>query len=264
MAGPFYREYLRHGGCGQVASGGDLGEGAPEEAKPRAGGDARCRRLLYVMNPNKFRACEYLVHYHEQRGDKVIVFSDDVFALLKYATALGRPAIYGATKEAERQAVLGSFRFNSLVNTVCLSKVGDVAIDLPEANVIVQVSSHFGSRRQEAQRLGRILRAKPSADGDGFNAFFYTLVSTDTAEMFYSAKRQQYLVDQGYTFKVVTRVEIDRRFGGSPPNFRTLYLGHIDVDSADFRTNRLPSLSSRSTAEERASKLSHACTLKSY
>ena len=204
MAGPFYREYLRHGGCGQVASGGDLGEGAPEEAKPRAGGDARCRRLLYVMNPNKFRACEYLVHYHEQRGDKVIVFSDDVFALLKYATALGRPAIYGATKEAERQAVLGSFRFNSLVNTVCLSKVGDVAIDLPEANVIVQVSSHFGSRRQEAQRLGRILRAKPSADGDGFNAFFYTLVSTDTAEMFYSAKRQQYLVDQGYTFKVVT------------------------------------------------------------
>ena len=70
--------------------------------------------------------------------------------------------------------------------------------------MIIQVSSHFGSRRQEAQRRGRILRAKPSADGDGFNAFFYTLVSTDTAEMFYSAKRQQYLVDQGYTFKVVT------------------------------------------------------------
>ena len=201
MTAAFYREYLRHGGKG-AAAGGDAG--GPEEARPRAGGDARTRRLLYVMNPTKFRACEYLVHYHEQRGDKVIVFSDDVFALLQYARALGRPAVYGATKEAERQAVLGSFRFNALVNTVCLSKVGDVAIDLPEANVIVQVSSHFGSRRQEAQRLGRILRAKPGADGDGFNAFFYTLVSTDTAEMFYSAKRQQYLVDQGYTFKVVT------------------------------------------------------------
>jgi len=201
MAAAFYREYVRAGGAGALQTGGDA---PPEEARSKAGGAARTRRLLYVMNPNKFRACEYLVHYHEQRGDKVIVFSDDVFALLKYAKALGRPAIYGATKEAERQAVLGSFRFNPLVNTVCLSKVGDVAIDLPEANVIVQVSSHFGSRRQEAQRLGRILRAKPSADGDGFNAFFYTLVSTDTAEMYYSTKRQQYLVDQGYTFKVVT------------------------------------------------------------
>ena len=194
MTAPFYREYLRHGGAG-------LGN---KESGIVVSGAGRTRRLLYVLNPTKFRACEYLVHFHEKRGDKVIVFSDDVFALLAYARALERPAIYGATKESERQAVLGSFRFNPLVNTVCLSKVGDVAIDLPEANVIVQVSSHFGSRRQEAQRLGRILRPKASAEGGGFNAFFYTLVSTDTTEMFYSTKRQQYLVDQGYTFKVVT------------------------------------------------------------
>ena len=73
----------------------------------------------------------------------------------------------------------------------------------PGGNVIVQVSSHFGSRRQEAQRLGRILRRRrPSG---GFNAFFYTLVP-DTTEMFYSTKHQQYLVDQGYTFKVVTDI----------------------------------------------------------
>ena len=194
MTAAFYREYLRHGGAG-------LGN---KESGIVVSGAGRTRRLLYVLNPTKFRACEYLVHFHEKRGDKVIVFSDDVFALLAYARALERPAIYGATKESERQAVLGSFRFNPLVNTVCLSKVGDVAIDLPEANVIVQVSSHFGSRRQEAQRLGRILRPKASAEGGGFNAFFYTLVSTDTTEMFYSTKRQQYLVDQGYTFKVVT------------------------------------------------------------
>jgi len=194
MTAPFYREYLRHGGAG-------LGV---QEKGIVVSGAGRTRRLLYVMNPTKFRACEYLVHFHEKRGDKVIVFSDDVFALLAYARALERPAIYGATKESERQAVLGAFRFNPLVNTVCLSKVGDVAIDLPEANVIVQISSHFGSRRQEAQRLGRILRPKAAASGGGFNAFFYTLVSTDTTEMFYSTKRQQYLVDQGYTFKVVT------------------------------------------------------------
>jgi DNA excision repair protein ERCC-3 len=99
----------------------------------------------------------------------------------------------------------------STFQTICISKVGDTSIDLPEANVIIQVSSHFGSRRQEAQRLGRILRPKANTQTDGsnrssFNAFFYTLVSTDTQEMFYSAKRQQYLIDQGYTFKIVTNL----------------------------------------------------------
>jgi DNA excision repair protein ERCC-3 len=87
-------------------------------------------------------------------------------------------------------------------------KVGDTSIDLPEANVIIQVSSHFGSRRHEAQLLGQILRPKAYTRTDGsnrstFNAFFYTLVSSDAQEMFYSAKRQQYLIDQGCTFKIV-------------------------------------------------------------
>ena len=72
--------------------------------------------------------------------------------------------------------------------------------------MLIQISSHAGSRRQEAQRLGRILRAKRGAAGSGheseFNAFFYTLVSRDTQEMYYSAKRQQFLIDQGYAFKV--------------------------------------------------------------
>lgn len=96
------------------------------------------------------------------------------------------------------------------VNTVFLSKVGDNSLDIPEANCLIQISSHAGSRRQEAQRLGRILRAKKSRAGnapaDEFNAFFYTLVSKDTQEMFYSTKRQQFLIDQGYQFKVVTNL----------------------------------------------------------
>jgi DNA excision repair protein ERCC-3 len=163
----------------------------------------RKQQLLYIMNPRKFRTCEYLVKYHEQRGDKIIIFSDDVVALRIYATALGRPFIYGETPELERNQILNNFKSSAIVNCIGLSKVGDTALDLPEANVIIQVSSHFGARRQEAQRLGRILRPKQNqADGE-FNAFFYTLVSTDTREMFFSAKRQQYLVDQGYTFKVV-------------------------------------------------------------
>jgi DNA excision repair protein ERCC-3 len=71
-----------------------------------------------------------------------------------------------------------------------------------------QISSHFGSRRQEAQRLGRILRAKRNAVGsNGPNAFFYTLVSKDTEEVYYSSKRQQFLIDQGYSFKIITQLE---------------------------------------------------------
>ncbi|KAG7352817.1 DNA repair helicase rad25 [Nitzschia inconspicua] len=173
--------------------------------------NARLKQLLYVMNPNKLRAVEFLVRFHEERGDKIIVFSDLVYSLKLYAEMLKRPLIYGETPERERQAILGTFRATDALRTICISKVGDTSIDLPEANVIVQVSSHFGSRRQEAQRLGRILRPKSYTQQDGsnrssFNAFFYTLVSADTQEMFYSAKRQQYLIDQGYTFKIVTNL----------------------------------------------------------
>jgi len=173
--------------------------------------NARLKQLMYVMNPAKLRTVEFLVNFHEERGDKIIVFSDLVYSLKLYAEMLKKPLIYGETPERERQAILGTFRASSAVKTICLSKVGDTSIDLPEANVIIQVSSHFGSRRQEAQRLGRILRPKSFTATDGsnrntFNAFFYTLVSTDTQEMFYSAKRQQYLIDQGYTFKVVTNL----------------------------------------------------------
>ena len=113
------------------------------------------------------------------------------------------PYIYGETPHADRENILKLFKQrSSLCPCIGLSKVGDTALDIPEANVIIQVSSHFGARRQEAQRLGRILRPKNNPTG-GFNAFFYTLVSTDTREMYFSTKRQQYLIDQGYTFQVV-------------------------------------------------------------
>ena len=152
--------------------------------------------LLYVMNPTKFRACECLIRLHEARGDKVLVFSDNVFALRYYATTLGKPLIYGATSDAERLEFLHHFQHDSNVNCLFISKVGDNSIDLPDVNVIIQISSHFSSRRQEAQRLGRILRPKSAALGR-FNAFFYTLVSKDTREMVYATKRQRFLVDQG-------------------------------------------------------------------
>lgn len=164
-----------------------------------------------MMNPNKFRACEFLIRFHEQqRGDKIIVFADNLFALTAYAMKLRKPMIYGATSHNERTRILEAFKNSPDVNTIFLSKVGDNSIDIPEANVIIQISSHAGSRRQEAQRLGRILRAKGrlqdrmAGGKEEYNAFFYSLVSTDTQEMYYSTKRQQFLIDQGYSFKVIT------------------------------------------------------------
>lgn len=164
------------------------------------------RKLLYGMNPNKFRMCQYLVQEHEKRGDKIIIFADNIYALKMYAHKLKRPYIYGPTSQVERLRILANFQHNPNLGTILLSKVGDTSIDIPEANVLIQVSSHYGSRRQEAQRLGRILRPKPRA-GQNFNAFFYSLVSTDTQEMFYSQKRQQFLIDQGYAFKVITHLD---------------------------------------------------------
>ncbi|WUR03051.1 DNA repair helicase RAD25 [Vairimorpha necatrix] len=179
MTGDFYREYLIQ--------------------------NSRKKRLLSIMNPTKFQVCEYLINMHEAKGDKIIVFSDSVAALKSYALKLGKPYIYGPTGQTERMRILKQFQTNPLINTIFLSKVGDTSIDLPEATCLIQISSHFGSRRQEAQRLGRILRAKRRNDPD-FKVFFYSLVSKDTDEMFYSSKRQQFLVDQGYSFNILTEI----------------------------------------------------------
>ena len=159
------------------------------------------QRLLYVNNPNKFRACQYLMEIHEKRGDKVLIFSDVRFTLEHYARNLSRPLIHGDTSNEERLLFLKRFQNDPDMNTLCISKIGDNSIDLPDVNVIIQISSHFSSRRQEAQRLGRILRPKKKSTGR-FNAF-YTLISTDTFEVKYAIKRQRFLVDQGYAFKIV-------------------------------------------------------------
>lgn len=166
----------------------------------------RRQLLFYACNPIKFQVCQYLIKYHEERGDKIIVFSDNIYALEMYAKRLQRPYICGSTSNNERILVLENFQHNETINTIFLSKIGDTSLDLPEATCLIQISSHYGSRRQEAQRLGRILRAKRRND-EGFNAFFYSLVSKDTTEMAYSAKRQAFLVDQGYAFKTITHLK---------------------------------------------------------
>jgi len=160
------------------------------------------RQILCALNPNKARVCDFLVRYHEKRGDRILVFSDNVFALRSYATKMTRAFIYGATGSLERIKILKNFQEKE-GQTLFISRIGDTSIDLPEANVILQISSHYGSRRQEAQRLGRILRPKFRSR----KAFFYSLVSSHTEEMFYATKRQQFLVSQGYDFKTIIKLK---------------------------------------------------------
>ena len=180
------------------------------------------RNLLHVTNPNKFRICKSLVDYHEKQGDKILIFSDDLFSVKNYARFLGIFHICGEVGEQERLACLHAFRTGistssgAKINTLMMSKVGDTSLDLPNASVIIQISSHTGSRRQEAQRLGRILRPKPNSLGE-YNAYFYSIVSKDTREMSFSIRRRKYLVDQGYPFKVINNLaDIDIPISDTP------------------------------------------------
>ena len=123
--------------------------------------------------------CQHLVQIHEARSDKVIIFVDNTYGLEMYGRHLQHRFIHGSAPQIVRLQALNDFKLNPNHWTILISKFGDTSIDILDANVWIQVTSRYGSRRQEAQRLGRILRRKPRP-GQNFNAFFYSLVSTDT------------------------------------------------------------------------------------
>ena len=177
--------------------------------------NAEKRKVLYVSNPTKYLATLMLLEKH--KGNKIIIFSDNLFTINQYDKFFTRriveeksnfryKLITGKTSPKEREESLSSFKNEDGINVLLMTKVGDISIDIPNANVIIQVSSHFGSRMQEAQRFGRILRPKKDALSE-YNAFFYTIVSKNTEEMRYSSKRHRYLVDQGYYFNIITQLE---------------------------------------------------------
>lgn len=157
---------------------------------------------LYTGNPNKFFVIQYLIKMHVAHGHKILVFIDSIEILMNFAKTLGYPFISGDLKNFERERLLQFFQTLPKWNVLFVSRVGDVGIDLPDANVAIEVSSQFGSRRQEAQRLGRILRPKESKDGK-YQSYFYSLVSIGTDEVKYAIKRQKFLVKQGYSFKII-------------------------------------------------------------
>ncbi|HEV8711518.1 MAG TPA: helicase-related protein [Candidatus Binatia bacterium] len=112
------------------------------------------------------------------------------------------PLITGKTSQRERERLYGLFRSGEL-KLLVLSKVGNFALDLPDAEVLIQVSGTFGSRQEEAQRLGRVLRPK----ADGRRAHFYTLVSRDTEEQEFAHHRQLFLTEQGYSYRIADETE---------------------------------------------------------
>jgi DNA excision repair protein ERCC-3 len=175
---------------------------------------------LASCNPYKLWCTQALLAFHQQRSppDKVIIFCDYLADVRFFAHHLHLPFMDQRTSEAERTNLLQYFQHSPDVNAIILTRVGDVALDLPCASVIIQVSGLGASRRQEAQRLGRILRPKPPSL-DNTCAYFYTLVSQDTGDVRTSYRRQSWLRDQGFAYRILHSDNVLSEFvrvGGQP------------------------------------------------
>jgi len=157
-------------------------------------------------NPAKLEALQRILAAH--RGDHVLVIGQYLDQIEAMAATIQAPLIVGKTPTVERERLYADFKAGR-IPVLVVSKVGNFAIDLPDANVAVQVSGTFGSRQEEAQRLGRILRPK----SNGSPATFYSLVSKDTKEEECAERRQRYLTERGYTYRIVSPAELPRGDG---------------------------------------------------
>lgn len=164
-----------------------------EQELAYAHADKRQRFRIAAENPCKQALVQQLVDNHSD--DLILVIGQYISQLEKLAQQLGAPLITGKTKQSEREQRYQQFRKGELPVLV-VSKVANFAVDLPDANVMIQVSGTFGSRQEEAQRLGRILRPKKK------RSHFYTLVSRNTEEQDFSRNRQMFLVEQGYRYTI--------------------------------------------------------------
>ena len=165
-------------------------------------------RLLYATAEpeNRYRACattrtkrnvvEALVEKHA--GEQVLVIGQYIDQLDELSEILGVPLIKGDTPIKEREILFNKFRTGEITCLV-VSKVANFSIDLPDATIAIQVSGAFGSRQEEAQRLGRILRPK----ADGRSAKFYSVISRDTIDQDFAQNRQRFLAEQGYSYKII-------------------------------------------------------------
>ena len=165
-------------------------------------------RLLYATAEpeNRYRTCattrtkrnvvEALVEKHA--GEQILVIGQYIDQLDELSATLGVPLIKGDTPIKEREILFNKFRSGEITCLV-VSKVANFSIDLPDATIAIQVSGAFGSRQEEAQRLGRILRPK----SDGRSAKFYSVISRDTIDQDFAQNRQRFLAEQGYSYKII-------------------------------------------------------------
>ncbi|UVE00591.1 DNA repair helicase XPB [Corynebacterium amycolatum] len=173
--------------------------------------EASDRYRLAATTPTKTPVVKQILARHE--GEPALVIGAYLDQLEEIGEELGVDVIEGKTSNAKREELFGKFRRGE-INTLVVSKVANFSIDLPEASVAVQISGTFGSRQEEAQRLGRLLR--PKSDGGG--AVFYSVVTRDTLDTEYAAHRQRFLAEQGYAYRIV---DADEYLGPSLPGDST-------------------------------------------
>ncbi|WP_299039762.1 DNA repair helicase XPB [uncultured Pseudokineococcus sp.] len=154
------------------------------------------RYRLCATTESKTRVVQRVVE--ASKGEQVLVIGQYIDQLDDLGERLDAPVIKGETSVAERQRLFQAFRTGE-ISVLVVSKVANFSIDLPEASVAIQVSGSFGSRQEEAQRLGRLLRPK----ADGRTARFYTVVSRDTLDQDFAAHRQRFLAEQGYAYRIM-------------------------------------------------------------
>jgi DNA excision repair protein ERCC-3 len=157
--------------------------------------DDREKYRVAAENPRKQSVVQALVNRHA--NDQILVIGQYIDQLKELSELLDAPLLTGRTPNVQRQKLYEDFRQGN-VKRLVVSKVANFAIDLPDANVAIQVSGTFGSRQEEAQRLGRLLRPK----SDGSIAYFYTLVTRDTRDQDFAANRQLFLTEQGYKYAI--------------------------------------------------------------
>ena len=162
------------------------------------------RYRLAASSDVKTAVVERLVEQHH--GEPTLVIGQYIDQLDELAERLDAPVIKGETTVKQRQQLFEAFRTGE-IQPLVVSKVANFSIDLPEASVAIQVSGTFGSRQEEAQRLGRVLRPK----GDGRTARFYTVVARDTVDADFAAHRQRFLAEQGYAYRIIDADDLRRR-----------------------------------------------------
>jgi DNA excision repair protein ERCC-3 len=162
--------------------------------------DDRERYRIAATNARKGQVVDRILAQHD--GERVLIIGMYLDQLNQLADDRDLPLITGKTRQDERDRLFESFRSGKL-HTLVLSKVGNFSVDLPDANVAIQVSGTWGSRQEEAQRLGRVLRPKP---GTGNKAHFYTLLTLESVEQEFGERRQLFLAEQGYTYAIETHL----------------------------------------------------------